>query len=230
MSTPDAVFEVMSDPFAAPGSLPKTTEAAGTRPHLGNFVLSSCPGKKVRMNGEASRCGRGAICRDVTLDLRRARDEHGVGLVICCLDDVELEFLGVPWPDYAAAADLLKLEVIRMPMLEGFAPESPERLDADLAHVVRDYTLRGRSVLAHCRGGIGRAGLVASCWMLKMGLVATTSLVHTEATAPISSASAPTVLADEVPPASHVASSGAETAEPLQVLSKVIELIRRRRK
>lgn len=28
----------------------------------------------------------------------------------------------------------------------------------------------GISILAHCRGGVGRAGLVSCCWMLKLGL------------------------------------------------------------
>jgi len=55
-------------------------------PFIGNFMLSSCPGKKVRMNGEALKGGRGAICRDVKLDLQRAKDE-GVRMVVCCLDD-----------------------------------------------------------------------------------------------------------------------------------------------
>ncbi|KAG1725181.1 hypothetical protein EDB19DRAFT_1756955, partial [Suillus lakei] len=30
--------------------------------------------------------------------------------------------------------------------------------------------MRGASVLVHCRGGLGRAGLVACCWTLKIGL------------------------------------------------------------
>ncbi|POY72304.1 hypothetical protein BMF94_4606 [Rhodotorula taiwanensis] len=186
---------------------------------LGNFVLSSCPGKKVRMNGEAAKCGRGAICRDVLLDLQRARDEHNVRLVVCCLDDAELHFLGVPWSDYAIAADKLGLEVVRMPMLEGFAPASAEQLDADLAHIVRDYTLRGFSVLAHCRGGIGRAGLVASCWMLKMGLVAIPPASLSDST-PVSAGLARDISSDNLadPP-----------AETLEVLVRVIELIRRRR-
>ena len=212
------MFEIMSDPAMVPDRPSTRRDGAPTARALGNFVLSSCPGKKVRMNGEASKGGRGAICRDVTLDLARARDEYGVRLVICCLDDAELHFLGVPWPEYVAAADLLGLEVVRMPMLEGFAPESPERLDADLAHIVRDYTLRGHSVLAHCRGGIGRAGLVASCWMLKMGLVA-----------PISSSRSPGNLTDE-PDEAAASASSFSSDESLQVLSKVIDLIRRRRK
>lgn len=38
------------------------------------------------MNGVQPKGGRSAICRDVSLDLGRAKEE-GVGLVICCLDD-----------------------------------------------------------------------------------------------------------------------------------------------
>lgn len=62
---------------------------------VGNFMLSSCPGKKVRMEAvtqaqaiklAATGGGRSAICRDVVMDLGRAKDE-GVGVVICCLDD-----------------------------------------------------------------------------------------------------------------------------------------------
>lgn len=58
-------------------------------------------------------------------------------------------------------------------MVEGFAPSSPASLDDQLARLIRNHTLNGESVLAHCRGGIGRAGLVASCWMIKMGMVNT---------------------------------------------------------
>lgn len=62
---------------------------------VGNFMLSSCPGKKVRMEAvtqaqaakvAAAGGGRSAICRDVVMDLGRAKAE-GVGVVICCLDD-----------------------------------------------------------------------------------------------------------------------------------------------
>ncbi|GAA5823279.1 hypothetical protein JCM11251_007548 [Rhodosporidiobolus azoricus] len=160
----------------------ESTTTTSTVPQMGNFLLSSCPGKKVRLTladalrpspttGSTSSASRGAICRDVRIDLARARDTQGVRLVICCLDDVELAYLGVPWQEYKEAAKDVGVEVVRMPMVEGFAPESPSFLDERLDRIVKEYTLKGESVLAHCRGGIGRAGLVASCWMVKMGLV-----------------------------------------------------------
>ncbi|CCO29024.1 hypothetical protein BN14_03026 [Rhizoctonia solani AG-1 IB] len=80
---------------------PPDSNAISTRgrPILGNLYLSSCPGKKVRLNGPASTKGRGAICRDLKADLDRIK-QTGVFLVICCLDDDELEFLGASWDEY----------------------------------------------------------------------------------------------------------------------------------
>lgn len=135
---------------------------------MGNLLLSSCPGKKVRLTGPVR--GRGAICRDLGLDLMRIR-QLGVGAIVCCLDDDELSFLGAPWSQYEAEADKLGIEVIRLPMAEGFSPTDVLATDKAISCVVNDYTLHGVHVLVHCRGGVGRAGLIACTWMLKLGLV-----------------------------------------------------------
>jgi protein-tyrosine phosphatase len=57
-----------------------------------------------------------------------------------------------------------------IPIPEGLAPASLSLFDAHLTRLISVYTLAGVHVLAHCRGGVGRAGLVACCWMLKLGL------------------------------------------------------------
>jgi protein-tyrosine phosphatase len=135
---------------------------------IGNLLLSSCPGKKVRLTGPIR--GRGAICRNLGLDLTRIK-QLGVGALICCLDDEELTFLGAPWTLYEKEADRLGIEVIRLPMAEGFCPTDVELTDNIITSVVEQYTLRGVNILVHCRGGVGRAGLVACTWMVKLGLV-----------------------------------------------------------
>ncbi|KAK4057005.1 hypothetical protein OIO90_001905 [Microbotryomycetes sp. JL221] len=158
LPTASAILEAVS-----PGSTASTK--------IGNFMLSSCPGKKVRLEATAIRSSsRSAICRDVNVDLGRAQSQ-GVKLVICCLDDQELAFLGSPIEEYVQAVDELGLKMVRIPMVEGFAPTSPEELDQQLDVVIKECTLQGADVLAHCRGGIGRAGLVACCWLIKMGIV-----------------------------------------------------------
>ena len=47
---------------------------------------------------------------------------------------------------------------------------SPAYLDTHLTQIMDQYTLKGASVLVHCRGGVGRAGVVACCWLVKLGL------------------------------------------------------------
>ncbi|KAJ7039260.1 protein-tyrosine phosphatase-like protein [Mycena alexandri] len=134
---------------------------------IGNIFLSSCPGKKVRLQGPVK--GRSGVCRDLHADMRRMKD-LGVGCIVCCLDDAELEFLGAPWHLYERAAKAVGISVLRIPTPEGLAPPSPAALDAHLTQIINAYTLHGVPILVHCRGGVGRAGVVACCWMLKLGL------------------------------------------------------------
>lgn len=51
----------------------------GHQSHLGNLLLSSCPGKRLRMDGPVR--GRGPVCRDLRADLCRIRAE-GVGALV----------------------------------------------------------------------------------------------------------------------------------------------------
>ncbi|EGG01443.1 uncharacterized protein MELLADRAFT_79033 [Melampsora larici-populina 98AG31] len=142
---------------------------------LGNMLLSSCPGKKVRMFDTLAQRqaagNRSPICRDLKSDLSRAQS-IGVRAIICCLDDEELNYLGSPWPEYQAVASACGLAVIRIPMAEGFAPhKGVDEIDRVIQIVLENWTMKGYDVLCHCRGGVGRAGLVACCWMLKIGLI-----------------------------------------------------------
>ncbi|KAG1851688.1 phosphatases II [Suillus subluteus] len=134
---------------------------------LGNLMLSSCPGKKVRLSGPVR--GRSAVCRDLDADLRHI-SQVGARCIVCCLDDEELEFLGIHWSDYVNSAHRAGMDILRIPLPEGLAPLSPQSLDESLTKLIDGYTMRGASILVHCRGGLGRAGLVACCWALKIGL------------------------------------------------------------
>jgi protein-tyrosine phosphatase len=134
---------------------------------LGNLMLSSCPGKKVRLAGPVR--GRSTVYRDLDTDLRHI-SQVGARCIVCCLDDEELEFLGIQWSDYVSSAHRAGMDILRIPLPEGLAPLSPQSLDESLTKLIDSYTMRGISILVHCRGGLGRAGLVACCWALKIGL------------------------------------------------------------
>jgi hypothetical protein len=58
----------------------------------------------------------------------------------------------------------------RLPIPEGLPPVTPAYLDIHLGKLLQDYTLKGIPTLVHCRGGVGRAGVVACCWLIKLGV------------------------------------------------------------
>ncbi|ODO10318.1 hypothetical protein I350_02547 [Cryptococcus amylolentus CBS 6273] len=159
----------LSPPSPSPSvsSTSTSTQTTQTRT-LGNLLLSSCPGKRLRMDAPSK--GRGPVCRDLATDLRRIKGE-GVGALVCCLDDEELALLGVPWETYRDVAVGTGLDVIRLPMPDGFTMVSMELFDSQVALIAQKYTLQGINVLVHCRGGIGRAGMTACAWAIKMGFV-----------------------------------------------------------
>lgn len=98
---------------------------------------------------------RSAINRDLSTDLARIASLN-VKLIINCLSDEELNFLGSPWPMYVATAHKLGIDVLRIPMPEGLAPLSVEDVDKEMELVIHEYTAKGINILAHCRGGVGR--------------------------------------------------------------------------
>ncbi|CAO3589088.1 unnamed protein product [Absidia cylindrospora] len=131
-------------------------------PLMGNLALSSCPGKKVQLTGPVR--GRAAINRDLDLDFTRMRS-FGITTIVCCLEDSELNYLGASWELYAASAKNNGLQVLRLPMVEGSCPDTLEEVD-NVINIVNSKIWKGENVLTHCRGGVGRAGLFACCWLI----------------------------------------------------------------
>ncbi|KAJ4498342.1 hypothetical protein C8R41DRAFT_878070 [Lentinula lateritia] len=189
---------------------------------LGNMFMSSCPGKKVRLKGPVK--GRSGVCRDLYADLQRMKD-LAVGCVVCCLDDTELEFLGAPWPEYQAATNKIGLDVLRLPTPEGLAPAlTPSLLDKELTTLIQNYTLRGIPVLVHCRGGVGRAGVISACWILKLGLCGWLGDEPSIATSPSDSSSTTLPCDGEI-----ASPQNPLNQDTLQLVEKVIAVVRRRR-
>lgn len=122
-------------------------------------------------------------------------------------------------------------------MPEGLTPASLERFDSQIEHVVREFTLKGVSVLAHCRGGVGRAGLVACAWAIKMGLIPSSSSSSPPTTP---SPTSPKTASESASPDSPTTEEqlerlsfgddhGRYSVEDLQVARDVIGVVRRRR-
>jgi len=123
--------------------------------------------------GEASHPGRlGMTMLPGRLDLGRSLEadldalrEAGVDAVVCLLASDEFTRYGVD--GLLDAYRARGLDLLHQPVIDGGIP-SDEDLAATLDWIDRRVAA-GRSVLAHCVGGLGRTGLVAATWLKRRG-------------------------------------------------------------
>ena len=91
----------------------------------------------------------------------------GVKTIVCCLNDYDLRHVGVPFKSYSRMADKFGIQILRIPIIEGSAPTSVEAMDTILS-LLNENLHKGHAII-HCRAGMGRAGLVAACFLIKKG-------------------------------------------------------------
>ena len=128
----------------------------------GGIGLTFCPGK------HDPHAVTGPWARDLAADLAAISDWGALALVTL-LEDHELELLNVPGLGEAAkAADLSWLH---LPIRDVSIPGPIfERLWQQVYGArLRTSLMRGESIVVHCRGGLGRTGLVAARLLIEMG-------------------------------------------------------------
>ena len=135
----------------------------------GKLGLCFCPGKRMK-NSRLKRSGHEEggqeIDRGLGTDLARLKDTFGCGCVVSLLSVAELRSIGVT-EDYAAAVARCGMSFVSFPIIEGAASAAGGG-HTDAAHtaeaLVRPIAARlraGENVIMHCRGGVGRAGMLA---------------------------------------------------------------------
>ena len=125
--------------------------------------MTFAPGKKqaVAMTGSWN--------RDLDLDLRAVRD-WGSSTLVTLLEPLEFDELEIASLPECASAHGLKW--IGLPIKDGAAPDARflapwRQTGAELVRALHE----GRSVVFHCKGGLGRAGTAASILLLDSGAV-----------------------------------------------------------
>jgi protein-tyrosine phosphatase len=111
--------------------------------------------------------------RSLARDLDDLRDAHGVDVLVCLLEDDELDRLRIS--GYQAEAEARGITVYRLRIPDGHAPGDPTAVAALLATIAGEVDA-GRSVVIHCAGGLGRAGAVGGCWLRERGVGADEAL------------------------------------------------------
>lgn len=125
----------------------------------GRIGLTIAPGKK----------GSGPLGtrdRDLELDLARLANDEKTALLVCLLEEDEMAQLGIASLLDRAAA--LGLGTLHVAIADAGVPTDREPIHAAVKRIL-EVAGRGENVVIHCRGGLGRAGLVAACVLVALG-------------------------------------------------------------
>ena len=114
----------------------------------GTIGVTLCPGRQIR----------GMPPRDLEDDLDIVVSEGFVRAAVL-LEDPELERVA---PTLLGGYAARGIEVHRFPITDFCTPDEPEDFRV-FVDTLASHLRGGDSVLVHCKGGIGRAGLTAAC-------------------------------------------------------------------
>jgi protein-tyrosine phosphatase len=141
-----------SDPIQVDFLPPEALEVPG---RLG---MTFAPGKQTE----------GRWDRDLETDLQRLREEYDAEVLVSLMEHSEYSDLGIP--ELFQKAEDLGIEVLHLPIPDGSVPMDPEADDyRALIEDIAERLKEGQTVLAHCRGGQGRSGLVAASVLVTLG-------------------------------------------------------------
>jgi len=107
----------------------------------------------------------------------------GAGLVVTLAETAELEALGVP--DLGARVRAAGLAWLHLPVRDYGVPDAAfEAAWTTGGAAIRTRLLAGRDVMLHCRGGLGRSGMIAARLLVELGMEAGAAIAAVRAARP----------------------------------------------
>jgi hypothetical protein len=111
---------------------------------------------------------RGRWERDLDADMRTLEQEHGADVLVSLMEDFEYGYYGIP--ELLEGGSYGGLEILRFAIPDMGVPREAE--SQEFAIFIREVVSRleaGKTVVVHCRGGLGRTGVVAACVLVALG-------------------------------------------------------------
>ncbi len=130
-------------------------------PGGGRIGMTLCPGKKL------SEGHSGAWDRDLRIDIE-AIVKWGADAVVTLIEEQDFSLLKVP--KLGEAVEGAGMQWHHLPIPDVSVPgDLFENLWVYSGHRLRQMLASGRKVLLHCRGGLGRSGMIAARLLVEMG-------------------------------------------------------------
>lgn len=144
---------------------PLQIAAVETLPGFGRIGVTFCPGKT-----QASAVT-GAWARDLDLDVRSIAD-WGASAVVTLIEPEELLALQVTGLGATVAAS--HMDWLHLPLPDVSVPDAAFEAEWQVlaGEELRDRLRAGFDVVVHCKGGLGRAGMIAARLLVELGVLA----------------------------------------------------------
>ena len=121
----------------------------------GSIYLSQCPGKNI-FNKKIGKI----IYSNLEADILYF-SKLNVTTILCLLNDYEMKSIGVNISLYKKLCKEHSINFIQFPIIEMSIPENSYLFYSNIILEILDC-LKSSSILIHCRGGIGRSGMVGA--------------------------------------------------------------------
>jgi len=139
----------------------------------GRIGITFCPGK------HDATALTGGWARDLAADLDAIK-RWGARMVITLVEPSELTLLKVP--ELGAEVQRREMRWLHLPIPDYHPPTAAfERSWEVEGRVVRQLLRQGDDVLVHCKGGLGRAGMIAARLLVELGVPATEAIAQVRA-------------------------------------------------
>lgn len=128
--------------------------------------MSFCPGKRHR-----SEYGNYEWYRDLVADMAVIKS-WGFDIWLNLMEDQDLKAVGFEPDVFCQTIKNEGFEYLRFPIVDGFIPNqtSDSIWQNQLSPYLFDNLKKGKKVFIHCRGGLGRTGLIAAKLMVDFGV------------------------------------------------------------
>lgn len=145
---------------------------------LGMIGLCGCPGRAY------SDLLANALVRDLDADIRAIRD-FGATALVTLMEHGELEWAAAPMAVLGERVAAHGMRSLYLPIADGCAPDAHWEAAWDQhAEGLLDSLRDQRTLVLHCRGGRGRAGLVAARLLMAFGENADAAIARVRAARP----------------------------------------------